>query len=213
MKITIYGIYHQDKLIYAGQTKKTLKGRWSDHKSRASTEMKRRTKIYNTIRKYGIDNFNIKSFCVVTEEQADYTEQKVIEIFDLIKNGCNLALGGRVNRGVKKTPEQIEILRERGIRDYKKGIGLATYNGSQNQKDTVTRLRKGKVLPWTPKIAEAKSYGPYEIIIDGVKYIHKRGLNSFAKEHNLNKRSLHLAFLEKRKVSTKGHIVSVSKVN
>lgn len=210
--ITIYSIKFNDNIIYIGQTQKSVDGRWSDHKSRAKTETKRGEKLYNKIRKYGVENFSIESLCVVESHMADETEIKCIEIFDTIQNGCNLAIGGRVNRGMKRTPEQLEKQSQLKKEEYKNGKNpLSKWNGSQEQKDMISNLRKGKVLPWTPKIAEAKSHGPYIITVDSVEYIHKTGLNSFAKQFNLNSASLRSAFYSGKPKKLKVHIVTVRK--
>lgn len=213
MSITIYSINHQNKPIYIGQTQKTVEGRWSDHKSRAKTEPKRGEKLYNKIRKYGIENFTIQPLCVVTEEQADYTEIKLIEVYDTIKNGCNLAIGGRVNRGMKRTPEQCKTYSKLRKEEYKKGNNpLAKWNGSPEQKTFLKEKFKDRPITWGDEISKAKSQGPYYILMNDFQYYWEGGLNGFAKKHNLNARSLKLSLKNNKPTTTKGHIVSVSKV-
>lgn len=212
--INIYSINYQNKPIYIGQTKKSIDSRWCDHKSRAKTEKnKRKEKLYNKIRKYGIENFAIQPLCVVEDYMADETEIKCISAFDTIKNGCNLAIGGRVNRGMKRSEETKQKYSKISKERYKKGrCGLAQWNGSQKQKEFLSNLKKGKDIPWRDKINETKSQGPYEIIIDNSKHIYKYGLNSFGILHNLNSASLKLALKNNKSVKTKGHTVTVKKV-
>jgi group I intron endonuclease len=101
----VYSIYvivnTENTKVYVGQTYQALNRRWKQHKiySKFSKE-----KIYQAIRKYGIEKFNIKLICYVpTSEEADLKERELIKHYDSIKNGYNIQDGGRF--GFKMTEE------------------------------------------------------------------------------------------------------------
>ena len=75
---------------YIGMTKQTLIKRFSQHKQNA--KMGKNTYLYNAIRKYGNDNFEIELLleCSNKEECCNLE----IEYISKNKNGYNLAPGG-----------------------------------------------------------------------------------------------------------------------
>ena len=100
----IYGIYskHHEKYVYIGQTIKTIQERYSGH-IRATFENRKNkleSPLYNSIRKYGKDNFTVEEIDTATSiEELNEKEQFYIDKYKTFhitnSTGCyNLTMGG-----------------------------------------------------------------------------------------------------------------------
>ena len=100
--------------IYIGQTKRTIKQRWSEHKQtcKSSKDPKYDYPLYRAIRKYGIHNFKIEEIEQCSFDNLDEREIYWIKFFDSFHNGYNLTLGGE---GGKK----LELDEQTVINKYK----------------------------------------------------------------------------------------------
>lgn len=206
--INIYGIYFDDQLIYVGQTCKNVKARWSDHKSTAKSRPRACPKLYAKINKHGADKFSIELLESVNADDADTREQFWIKSNNLIDEGCNVAEGGRVNRGMKRSQQQCQAISQRAIANYDRGIGLASWNGSQAQRKFLSETLSGRECSWSDRIVGSKSLGTFVITMDGAEY-RVPSLAQFVKEHKLNWASAFNALKQGRVVRTKGHVLSV----
>jgi hypothetical protein len=201
--INIYVIKHKGAPIYVGQTSYDVTKRWTDHKSK-SKDLTCTFKLYNKMRKYPIEEFSIE----LIESTTDWArEEHCIGVLNTRDNGCNHALGGKVNRGMVKTERQRQLISERS----KTSLLVTKYNGSDEQKTMLREKMKGRDITWGQSITDAKSDGPYLISVNGAQY-QTMSINKFAKEHGLNTASLRLSLWENKQVKSKGRIVSVSKV-
>ncbi len=108
MKNIVYKITNAiNNKVYIGVTQHPLKKRWQQHKCNAN---KKSYHLYNAMKKYGFDNFNIEVFFEVNtkKEMLD----KEIELISLHKSndrryGYNNSTGGESSRkGCKLTQEQ-----------------------------------------------------------------------------------------------------------
>lgn len=80
---------------YVGQTNKTIKIRWKQHKDSYKI---RNQVIYLAMRKYGIENFYIEEIEKIPEKQLDNREQYWIKKLDtMTPNGYNMTYGGDFN--------------------------------------------------------------------------------------------------------------------
>lgn len=206
--VKIYTISHKDKVIYVGQTIKSLSERFNQHFSTAEKRPRACPKLYAKLNKYPHNEFNIQ--LIECSELGDERERFWIKELDTKLNGCNVADGGCVNRGMKKSKEQIMAQSTRMKNAYKKGNSLASWNGSSRQREFLSRLNKGRKITWGQAITEAKSHGPYKIFVDGKEYITK-SINKLAVKLNLNTASMRLALWKQKIVHSKGHIVTVEK--
>jgi group I intron endonuclease len=90
----IYKITNRkNNLIYIGCTINSLEKRFGQHLSRCFTS-EHKSKLYNSMKKYGQDNFTIELI-----EECDLgvmyeTEKKYIESYDSYSNGLNSTFGG-----------------------------------------------------------------------------------------------------------------------
>jgi group I intron endonuclease len=101
----IYKITNKENgLIYIGCTVNSLSYRFNQHLYRCfKTDYK--SKLYNSIKKYGQDNFTIELL-----EECDLsiiyeTEKKYIEQYDSYNNGLNSTFGGEGCLGYVHSPE------------------------------------------------------------------------------------------------------------
>ena len=95
------GIYLVENLInhkkYIGQAKNIKKRFQSHHLCDYKNEKNSNynTKFYQALRKYGLDNFEVKVLLLCKEEELDDFEIKYIKYYDSFKNGYNSTEGGQ----------------------------------------------------------------------------------------------------------------------
>lgn len=157
---------------YIGVTYSSISRRWSGHKSKAKQGDKR--PLYTSIRKYGIENFEVKVLMEdVPENYLNILEMFWIKELDLQnrEKGYNLANGGNVNKGFKIPKEVIEKRRvmftgegnpfygKKHTDEVKRRIGKLTSSRpsfnknkklSDETKEKISRSKKG-VITYTDK--------------------------------------------------------------
>lgn len=129
----IYSIKYKNNIVYVGQTTKSISDRFRSHLYRCKTKCS--YKLYNMMRKYGPENFSIHLLeeCN-TPDELDNREIFWISKLNLIKEGCNHAVGGRVNRGMIRSDATREKIRKISKKRYHDDSPLMKWNGSQKQK-------------------------------------------------------------------------------
>lgn len=101
----IYKIINKENgLIYIGCTISSLDKRFKEHLSRCFTS-NYKSKLYNSMKKYGQDNFTIELI-----EECDFnliyeTEKKYIDQYNSYNNGLNATIGGEGCIGYVHSPE------------------------------------------------------------------------------------------------------------
>ena len=93
----------QTRIFYKNKDGKYMKhginSRWSGHKSAARNETCN-TVLARSMRKYGINNFTIKTIFICDISQLNYFEVKYIRQYNtMIPNGLNMITGGNVLSG------------------------------------------------------------------------------------------------------------------
>ena len=93
---------------YVGQTiSDDINTRWKQYKKMDKTSIGRC--LYNSLVKYGVDNFNFQIICVCFNEDCNKFEKEYIKKINTISpNGYNLMEGGNNS---KHHPETIELIR------------------------------------------------------------------------------------------------------
>lgn len=88
--------------IYVGQTTQKLKNRWKSHKY---FSRKRKSILYNAMRKYGIENFKIEELesCDTKEQLNEREIYWIKELNSKKPNGYNLTDGGEGSVGYHHT--------------------------------------------------------------------------------------------------------------
>ena len=90
----IYKITNRENnLIYIGCTINSLEKRFGEHLSRCFTS-EHKSKLYNSMKKYGQDNFTIELIEECDLSVMYETEKKYIESYDSYSNGLNSTFGG-----------------------------------------------------------------------------------------------------------------------
>lgn len=141
---------------YVGQTSQALHARWKRHQY--PFPHRRSSYLYNSIKKYGVENFEIKPLVIVgTKEDMDYYERELIRLWDLRNpdKGYNLTDGGGGMLGFKLTEETKQRMSEhikteehrKKISDAKMGnkarLGL---KHSEETKQLMSQKAKGRVF-------------------------------------------------------------------
>lgn len=105
----IYRLTSPSGRSYIGLSKDVRK-RWSEHQ--LSARNNESNTLHKAIRKYGWNSFNKEVIATGLYVNIKFLEISAIYIFDTFNKGYNMTTGGDGTSGNKKTPEQIERLRE-----------------------------------------------------------------------------------------------------
>lgn len=124
----IYKIQNKiNGLVYIGCTISSLKRRFQEHLYRCfKTDYN--SKFYNSIKKYGVENFTIDLVDECDLSVIYETEKKYIQEFDSYNNGLNSTYGGEGCLGYTHSPE------------IRKKISEATKNGNSHKGKTYEEL-------------------------------------------------------------------------
>ena len=105
----MYKVYKITNLInskyYIGMTKQTIKRRFSQHKE---SSKKGKSYLYNAIRKYGVENFEIEQLFEFNSKEECCNKE--MELISENTNGYNLAKGGETGFSMlEKSEEEINF--------------------------------------------------------------------------------------------------------
>lgn len=105
--------------VYIGQTSQSVMDRFYQHKKPSTLKQRGTYKIYNAMKKYGVENFYVETLETgISENDVDAKECEYIEKYDSFKNGYNSTLGGD-SKTISKI-EDVELFKEL----YAKNVGL-----------------------------------------------------------------------------------------
>lgn len=99
MKIYIYAVKFEDKVVYVGQTFQDPKHRWWKHQSAARRGRNHCPKLYNHMRKHGLDNYTFEVIETCKVEISEEREKFWIAHYNTFHNGLNCHPGGNQTRG------------------------------------------------------------------------------------------------------------------
>jgi len=131
---------------YIGKTTKTLNKRWSKHLNRLKYN-KDNIYFYNALRKYGIENFTLKTLC----ECSSWEIMSIMETFMIMvhkthvsEDGYNLTWGGEGMHGFKHLKES-KIKMSRSHKGLQAGTSNPMYgkNHSEESKRKNSESHKG----------------------------------------------------------------------
>lgn len=103
--------------IYIGCTIKSIDKRFSEHISRSKKE--NNIKLYNSIRKYGEENFIIEKIIDCEECEMFDLEMKYISEFNSFELGLNSSIGGEGCLGYKHTKESLDKMSGENSNSFK----------------------------------------------------------------------------------------------
>lgn len=114
--IQIYAIRNTvNEKYYVGQTSQGHTKRLTQHKYRAKADDRPNggcPKLYNAMRKHGIDKFYIELLDTVPEEVANDKETEYIKKYDAFTKGYNTLEYGESRRGFTHSPETLRKMSE-----------------------------------------------------------------------------------------------------
>ena len=189
----IYKITNQiNGKVYVGLTTQGIGRRWSEHLYRFNS-CEREHKLYQAMRKYGIENFDIESIQKVDDKnELPELEIKHIQENDSFNNGYNMTCGGDFVSD--ETREKLrEIMTGRNITWGKKIVAT--------KRERFKEWPCGKVSGSKSKMAKN-----YLVKHPNGKTETFRGLRGFCRKHNLS-HNLLLATLKKEQHQHKGYVL------
>ena len=132
--IGIYKITNPKGKIYIGQSI-DIERRFKEYKK---LQCNQSIKLFNSLKKYGIENhmFEILEECLL--EQLNEKEENYILLFNSHVQGLNIKLASKPSWTGKKRPEHSKFLKENGS-------GLS-YKRTQEHKDNLRKKLSGKRL-------------------------------------------------------------------
>jgi group I intron endonuclease len=144
MEITgIYKITSPSNKIYIGQSYDIL-SRWNQYKN---LQCKKQTHIYNSFKKYGVENHKFEIVCECDYEQLNDLEIYYIELYQCFnsKFGLNLREGGCVKSKMSEESKQKMSIAKKGKPSSRKGKKGKPC--SEEMKKILSETNKGRV-PW-----------------------------------------------------------------
>jgi group I intron endonuclease len=126
--------------IYIGCTTTSLNKRFNLHIRRSKNN--KNNKLYNSIRKYGIDNFTIEQIEECENDILFEREIYYINLFDTYNNGLNSTLGGEGCLGYHHTEETKELL-SNITKENRKNISYVLLYG---EKSTIEKDKRSESL-------------------------------------------------------------------
>ena len=139
---------------YTGQTSETVGKRWKAHQNAAKNGGE--YPLYNAIRKYGLENFEIKTLARCDSfEEANHREAYYIKIFKshVSKYGYNIRLGG------SNAPLCEE--HKKKIGDAQRGKKRGPHTIGHNEKISIANTGRGKSEDHKIKLARANLGVPF----------------------------------------------------
>jgi len=86
----IYKITSPNGKVYIGQSK-CIRKRWRSYQNNINNTKKQR-KLYNSFKKYGIDNHIFEIIAICKKEELNNLERYYQELYDCVDNGLNLLM-------------------------------------------------------------------------------------------------------------------------
>lgn len=158
MIIGIYKITSPSGRIYIGQSW-NIKNRWKSYKKKSFTS---KTKLYNSLKKYGWENHIFEIIHQfeenIIQEVLDYYEIFFIKYYKLSGyNLLNIRDGGSKGKHAEKTKELLKQQRTgykfskeviEKLKETRKGSGNGMYGKkhSQETKDKISKIHKNKIV-------------------------------------------------------------------
>lgn len=164
--------------VYVGQTVKTIRQRWNDH--RACARLYQRAKdepegkmpaniagsvLYRAMYVHGLENFDIEPVCEVPDEELNDTEQCWIALLDCIApKGFNLTTGGGSFRHAESTKALMRAKKQENV-DAMRNIklhGLPAKTAYRNNKAKGEQILLNKHPLCNSKTFNLRDYKSFE---------------------------------------------------
>lgn len=170
--------------VYIGFTAREPQKRWSQHKHHAKKQTNR--KLYNAIRKYGVDNFRFE--VIFESDDMDYTlnikEPEFINQYNSIEEGYNYSIGGEAASFGRR--DSVETRKKKS--ESRKGL-----KHSEETKAKIGNAHRGKVVSAESREKMRQSQlraqvaaRKYQVTTPTGETIIINNLKRFAKDNGLN---------------------------
>lgn len=125
--------------VYIGKSLESIEKRWRLHKTGHGSKH-----LFNSIKKYGIENFKFEIIEVI-EENINEVEIKYIDEFKsyISEYGYNKTLGGEGQRCSDETREKIRFKALNKSQEWRDNISKAKLGRKHSQK-TINKIKKSK---------------------------------------------------------------------
>lgn len=181
--------------VYIGQTVQTLNNRWLDHKSNARNPDKYKSALYGSMRKHGLENFNIEQIDVAANlDELNIKEQTYIKALNsIVPKGYNLEPGGGSKQSHPDTRAKISAaLKGRPIKNRMNGAPKGR-PVSEERKARISKTMTGVAQPW--------KYKAVMLVETGEVF---ESLNEAAKKLGLSRQTIHAKIKVGKIVKIKG---------
>lgn len=132
--VYIYKLTAPNGKVYIGQTG-NIKKRFKCYNK---GNCKSQTKLYNSLQKYGFDNFNKEILIGIENIFADFYEESFINFYDSVENGLNIQkYPGHSNLGMKRSEETKKKIRAAML-------GMKRGPLSEEHKQKIREVKLGK---------------------------------------------------------------------
>ena len=131
--------------IYIGQTTRSLKQRWKDHRCEAK-DCKRGRAIHRAIHKYGVENFTIEQIdCAITQEELNEKERYWIKYYESnTSKGYNLTDGGDCFKMTESVKLKLSEFAKTRVGDKNSHYGVPMSLENRLKISAVNKLRTGE---------------------------------------------------------------------
>lgn len=168
--------------VYIGETLNTIEKRFYQHCKDAFNETYKNYYFYRSIRKHGIENFEITELQRVTninrkllKEQILLLEENYIKEYDSFNNGYNSNSGGRHPLEISKETKELQSKRKKEDPKTKERLEHARSFNNNEKKVIAYNYNTGDKLKEFDSIKEAGEY--YNIDRSGIVKVCKKLAN------------------------------------
>lgn len=158
--------------VYIGQTIQSLKDRWQEHCRRPFSRSETNMRIKRAIFKYGKENFSIKELERCKVEELNEKERYYISLYNSVKNGYNIAKGGKGgNKPLKLSKKQ----QKECLELYKAGFSLRAIAKEYNvDKATIKHIVEINNIPLRVSRTYKLSSKDRENILEDTKILSRK---------------------------------------
>jgi group I intron endonuclease len=161
--IGIYKITNPKNKVYIGKTTNWEKRKY--YYTSSWKWIKQQRKLYNSIKKYGVENHTFELFYPTTKSQLNEQEVFWIKHFNAVEKGLNIKYGGQGGKLTQETKDNIAkaLMGKKQSKETieKRAKSLKGQKRSEYTKKLMSEAKEGFEITWGDKISEAKLANPY----------------------------------------------------
>ncbi len=161
------------KIYYGKSVYHSVSGRFKEHCYNASTGSEACPKLYASMRKHGVDNFDEKLLAIVPAESLNEFEVHYVKEYDTVKNGYNISPGGNMyiqspeNRGNRRAKIQTTMLKRWQDPEYSEKTKAANLVAVTKRANEGTTRKKNKELNLPANIYKIENGYGIQVMRDG----------------------------------------------